>query len=64
MTVGKAEVLFSIIPKPGMFGLDMASMENFLAYSTKYLLLMIKVVPGKVVTVVIDMCGRSSNKEE
>ena len=51
--------MFSTIAKPGMFGLDIVSKENFLAYSTQFILLVIRLVPGNVVMVAIDMCGKS-----
>ena len=40
-----------------MFGLSMASKENFLAYSTQFIFLIARFVPGNVVMVAIDMCG-------
>ena len=51
--------LFSTVAKPGMFGLGMVSKENFLAYSTQFISLIIRLVPGNVVMVAIDMCGKS-----
>ena len=51
--------MFSTIAKPGMFGLDIASKENFLAYSTQFIFFIIRLVPGNVVMVAIDMCGKS-----
>ena len=59
MVVGEGKVLFSTIAKPGMFGLDIVSKENFLAYSTQFIFLVIRLVPGNVVMVAIDMCGKS-----
>ena len=47
--------MFSTIAKPGMFGLDKVSKENFLAYSTQFIFLVIILVPGNVVMVAIDM---------
>ena len=45
--------------KPGMFGLGMAPKENFLAYSTQFLFLIIRPVPGNVIMVAIYICGKS-----
>ena len=45
--------------KPGMFGLDNAPKETFLAYSNQFVFLIIRLVPGNVVMVSIDMCGKS-----
>ena len=59
MAVGEGKVLFRTIAKSGMFGLDIASKENFLAYSTQFIFLIIRLVPGNVVMVAIDMCGKS-----
>ena len=42
-----------------MFRLDIAPKEIFLAYSTQFFFLTKKLVPGKVVMVAIDMCGKS-----
>ena len=42
-----------------MFGLDMVSKENFLAYSTQFIFLVMRLVPGNVVMVAIDMCRKS-----
>ena len=42
-----------------MFGLDIASKENFLAYSTQFIFSIIRLVPGNVVMVAIDMYGKS-----
>ena len=42
-----------------MFGLGMVLKENFFAYSTKFIILMIGLVPGNMVMVFIDMCGKS-----
>ena len=59
MAVRERKVFFSTIAKPGMLGLGMAPKENFLAYSTQFIFLMIRLVPGNVVLVAIDMCGKS-----
>ena len=50
--------MFSTNAKPGMFGLDIALKENFLTYSTEFVLLIIRLVPGNVVMVAINMCGK------
>ena len=42
-----------------MFGLGIAPKEIFLAYSTQFVFLTIRLVPGNVVMVAIDMCGKS-----
>ena len=42
-----------------MFGLGIAPKENFLAYSTQFIFLIIRLVPGNVVMVAIDMCEKS-----
>ena len=57
--VREGKVLFNTIAKPGMFGLGMALKENFLAYPTEFIFLIIRLVPGNVVMVAIDMSGRS-----
>ena len=57
--VGKGKILFSKIANPGMFGLGIAPKENFLAYSTQFIFLIIRLVPGNVVMVAIDMCEKS-----
>ena len=45
--------------KPGMSGLDIAPKEIFLTYSTQFIFLTIRLVPGNVVMVAIDMCGKN-----
>ena len=50
----EGKVLFITIAKPGMFGLDIASKENFLAYSTQFIFLIIRLVPGNMVMVATD----------
>ena len=42
-----------------MFGLGIARKEIFLAYSIQFVFSTIRVVPGNVVMVAIDMCGKS-----
>ena len=51
--------MFSTIAKPKMLGLDIVSKENFLVYSTQFIFLVIILVPGNVVMVTVDMCGKS-----
>ena len=43
-----------------MFGLGIAPKDTFLAYSTQFIFLIIGLVPGNVVMVAIDMCGKNS----
>ena len=50
--------MLSTVAKPGMFGLDIASKENFLSDSTQFIFFIIRLVPGNVVMVDIDMCGK------
>ena len=47
-----------------MFELGIAPEENFLAYSTQFIFLITRLVPGKVVMVAIDMCGKSPITED
>ena len=56
--VGEWKLLFSTIAKPEMFELGMALKENFPAYSTQFIYLIIRLVPGNVVLVAIDMCEK------
>ena len=42
-----------------MFGLGIAPKEILLAYSTQFVFLPIRLVPGNLVMVIIDMCGKS-----
>ena len=58
-SVREGKVLFSRNVKPGMSGLGIALKETFLAYSTQFVFLIIRLVPGNVVMVAIDMCGKS-----
>ena len=52
--------MFSSNVKPGgMFGLGMVPKENFLAYSTQFVFLAIRLVTENVVMVTIDMCRKS-----
>ena len=58
------EGLVSTIAKPRIFGIGMAPKENFAGYSTQLIFLIIRLVPGNVIMVAIDMCGKSSIKGE
>ena len=58
LAVGEGKVLFSRNVKPGVSGLGIARKETFLAYSTQFVLLIIRFVPGNVVVAAIDMCGK------
>ena len=49
--------MFSRNVKPGMFGLGIAPKVTFLAYSTQFVVLIIR--PGNVVMVAINMCGKN-----
>ena len=57
--VREGKVLFSRNVKPGMFGLGIVPKETFLMYSTQFVFLIIRLVPGNVVLVAIDICGKS-----
>ena len=48
--------------KPSMLELGIAPKENFLAYSTQFIFLIIRLAPGNVVMVAIDMCGKSPSR--
>ena len=50
--------MFSRNVKPGMFGLGIVQKENFLAYSTQPVFLIIRLVPGNAVMVAIDICRK------
>ena len=50
--------MFSTIAEPEMFGLGMVPKKVFLAYSTQFIFL-IRLVPGNVVMLATDMCGKS-----
>ena len=52
---GERKVLFSTIAKPEMFGLGMTTKENFLAYATQFIFLILRLVTGNVVMVATDM---------
>ena len=51
--------MFSRNVKPGLFGLGIVPKETFLTYSTQFVFLIIRLVPGNVVMLAIDMCGKS-----
>ena len=59
MAVGEGKILFSRNVKPGMFGLGIAPRETFLVYSIQFVFLIIIFVPGNVIMVAIDVCGKS-----
>ena len=59
MAVEEGKVFFSTIAKSEMFGLGMVSKEGFLTYSTQFIFLIMRLVPGNVVMVAIDMYGKS-----
>ena len=52
---GGQKVLFSRNFKPGIVGLGIAPKEVFLGYSTHFVFLTIRLVPGSMVMVAIDM---------
>ena len=56
---GERKALFSRNVKPGMSGLGIAPKEIFLASSTQFVFLTVRLVPRNVVMVTIDMCGKS-----
>ena len=56
--------MFSEVAKPGVFGLGIEPKQNFLGYSTQFIFLIIRLVPGNVVIAAIDMCGKSPITEE
>ena len=51
--------MFSTIAKPEMFALVMTPKENFLAYSTQFIVFIIELVLGNVVMVVIHSAERT-----
>ena len=42
-----------------MFGLGMVLEEDFLVYSTQFIFLIIRLVPGNVFMVAFDVCRKS-----
>ena len=58
------KVFFSRIVKPGMFRLGIAPKENFLIYSTQFGFFKIRIVPGNLIMIAIDMCGKNPVTEE
>ena len=56
---GERKVLFSRNVKPGMSGLGIALKKIFLASSTQFVFLTVRLVPRNVVMDTIDMCGKS-----
>ena len=63
-TVREGKVLFITNAKPGMFGLGMGPKETFLVYSTQFIFLIIRIVPGNVVMVAIYIFGKRRITEE
>ena len=61
---GGQKVLFSRNIKPGMFGLGIAAKEVFLGYSTQFVFLTIRVIPGSVVMISINMHRKSPTTGE
>ena len=59
MAVREGKVLFNTIAEPEMFGLGIVPKEVFLAYSTQFIYLIIRLLPGNVAMVATDMCGKS-----
>ena len=55
--------MLSTITEPVMFGLGIAPKENFVAYSTQFAILIIRLVPGNVVMVAIDTAERVPSQE-
>ena len=53
------KVLFSTIAQPRMFVLGIVPKEGFLAYSTQFIFLIVRLVPGNVILITIDMSGKS-----
>ena len=47
--LGEEKVFFSAITKLAMFGLGIVLKENFLAYSTQFVIWIIRLVPGNMV---------------
>ena len=60
---GGREILLCTITKPGKFRPGMVRKEGFHAYSMQFIFLIIRLVPGNVVLVAIDMCGKRWNME-
>ena len=59
MVVGEGKVLFNSNVKPEMSGIGMVPKETSLPYSTQFIFLKIRVAPGNMVMVAIDMCEKS-----
>ena len=62
--LGGQKVLCSRNIKPGMFGLGIATKEVFLGYSTQFVFLTIRLAPGSVVMIAIDMHRKSPTMGE
>ena len=54
--------MFSRNVKLGMFRLGIVPKETFLTYSTQFVFLVIRLVPGNVVMAAIDMCGKTPSQ--
>lgn len=57
--VREGKVFFSAIAKFVMFGLGIEPKENFLAFTTQFIFLIIIFVPGNVIMAAIDVCRKS-----
>ena len=57
--VWEGKVLYSRNVKPQLFNLGITSKESFLAYSTQIVSMTLRLVPGNVVMVAIDMYRKS-----
>ena len=54
--------MFSRIAKPEMFGLAMAPKENFLAYSTQFIFLITRLVPGNLIWSPLTFAERAPSR--
>lgn len=59
-TLGEGKALFCRNVKSGMFGLEMEPKENFVAYSTQIVFLIIRLLLGNVLMVAINTCGKNT----
>ena len=59
-TLGEGKALFSRNVKLGMFGLEMEPKENFVAYSTQIVFLIIRLLLRNVLMVAINTCGKNT----
>ena len=60
----KLSILFFLIAIAGMLGLGMEPNEGFFTYSSQFIFLIMILVPGNMVMVAIDICGKSSTTGE